>query len=176
MILCNNHCYYSLVTSLDCLFHKQVRYIEQQNVTSRENVSMLSAGLKIFVLEEKLNSREIRERFYSSGKPYLKWAAVKKKKVNENAYDISWLKKFLAVSGYFTVLRRCLRRLALSLVLIYRRCTCDVAAGTAWTTSRTNENMRRRQLEPSQSFTAAMPAKLNSTQLRRNVGGKYWDD
>ena len=72
MILRNNHCYYSLVTSLGFLFHKQVRYVEQQNVTSSENVSMLSAGLKIFVLEEKLNSREIRERFYSSGKPYLK--------------------------------------------------------------------------------------------------------
>ena len=64
----------------------------------------------------------------------------------------------------------------LSLVLIYRRCTCDVAAGSTWTTSRSNENMRRRQLGPSQSFTAGMPAKLNSTQLRRNVGGKYWDD
>ena len=59
MILRNNHCYYSLVTSLGCLFHKQVRYVEQQNVTSSENVSMLSAGLKIFVLEEKLNSREM---------------------------------------------------------------------------------------------------------------------
>ena len=38
----------------------------------------------------------------------------------------------------------------LSLVLI-----CDVAAGTTWATSRTNENMRRRQLEPSQSFSPA---------------------
>ena len=28
-----------------------------------------------------------------------------------------------------------------------------IAAGIAWGTSRTNENMRRRQLEPSQSFT-----------------------
>ena len=63
-----------------------------------------------------------------------------------------------------------------SLVLIYRRGACDVAAGTAWDTSRTNENMRRRQLEPSQSFTAGMPANLNSSQLRRYVGGKYWDD
>ena len=63
-----------------------------------------------------------------------------------------------------------------SLVLIYRRGACDVAAGTAWDTSRTNENMRRRQPEPSQSFTACMPANLNSSQLRRYVGGKYWDD
>ena len=63
-----------------------------------------------------------------------------------------------------------------SLVLIYRRGACDVAAGTAWDTSRTNENMRRRQPEPSQSFTAGMPANLNSSQLRRYVGGKYWDD
>ena len=63
-----------------------------------------------------------------------------------------------------------------SLVLIYRRGACDVAAGTAWDTSRTNENMRRRQLGPSQSFTAGMPANLNSSQLRRYVGGKYWDD
>ena len=52
MILCNNQCHYSLVTSLGCLFHKQVRYVEQQNVTSCENVSMLSASLKIFLLEE----------------------------------------------------------------------------------------------------------------------------
>ena len=63
-----------------------------------------------------------------------------------------------------------------SLVLIYRRCTCNVAAGTAWDTSRTNENMYCRQLEPSQSFTAGMHANLNSSQLRRYVGGKYWDD
>ena len=63
-----------------------------------------------------------------------------------------------------------------SLVLICRRCICDVAAGTAWATSRTNENMRRRQLEPSQSSTAGMPAKLNSSQLRRHAGGKNWDD
>ena len=52
MILCNNHCHYLLVTSLGGLFHKQVRYVEQQNVTSSENVCMLSAGLNIFVLEE----------------------------------------------------------------------------------------------------------------------------
>ena len=64
-----------------------------------------------------------------------------------------------------------------SLILIYRRCTCDVAAGTAWDTSRTNENMHCRQwLEPSQSFTAGMHENLNSGQLCRYVGGKYWDD
>ena len=54
----------------------------------------------------------------------------------------------------------------------------DVAAVTAWATCRTNENMRRRQLEPSQSFTAdmRMPAKLNSSHLHRHAGGKDWDD
>ena len=36
----------------------------------------------------------------------------------------------------------------LSLVLICRRYICDVAAGNAWDTSRTNENMRLWQLEP----------------------------
>ena len=46
------------------------------------------------------------------------------------------------------------------LVLICRLCICDVAAGAAWDISRTNENMRRRQLEPSQSSTAGMPAKF----------------
>ena len=53
---------------------------------------------------------------------------------------------------------------------------CNVAAGTVWATSRTNENMRRQQLEPSQSFTAGMPAKLNSNQLRVHAGDKDWDD
>lgn len=38
---------------------------------------------------------------------------------------------------------------------------CDVATGTASATSQTNENMHCWQLEPSQSFTAGMPAKLN---------------
>ena len=42
--------------------------------------------------------------------------------------------------------------------------------------SRTNENMGRRQLEPSQSFTAVMPAKLSSSQLRRHANDKDWDD
>ena len=51
-----------------------------------------------------------------------------------------------------------------------------VAAGTVWATTRTNENMRRRQLEPSQSFTAGMPAKMNESQLRRHAGYKDWDD
>ena len=61
-------------------------------------------------------------------------------------------------------------------LLTCRRCICDVAVGIAWYTSRTNENMRRRQLEPSQSFTAGMSAKLNLSQLRRHVGGKDWDE
>ena len=47
---------------------------------------------------------------------------------------------------------------------------------TVWATSRTNENMRRRQLQPSQSFTAGMLAKLNSSQLPRHAGDKDWDD
>ena len=51
--------------------------------------------------------------------------------------------------------------------LIRPHISVDVAAGTAWATSRTNENMRRRQPEPSQSFTAGMPTKLNSSHLRR---------
>ena len=42
---------------------------------------------------------------------------------------------------------------------------------TAWDTSRTNQNMRCQQLEPSQSSTAGMPAKLNLSQLLRPVGG-----
>ena len=53
---------------------------------------------------------------------------------------------------------------------------CNVAAGTVWATSRTNEYLRRRQLEPSQSFTAGMPTKLNSSQLWTHAGDKDWDD
>ena len=64
----------------------------------------------------------------------------------------------------------------LYLVLTCCRCICDVAAGTAWATSRTNENMRLRQLEPSQSSTAGMPAKLNLSQRRSHAGSKDWDD
>ena len=55
--------------------------------------------------------------------------------------------------------------LKLSLVLICRRCIYDIATGTAWDTSRTNENLRRRQLEPSQSSTNGIPVKLNLSQL-----------
>ena len=47
-----------------------------------------------------------------------------------------------------------------------RRCIYNVATSTASATSQTNENVHRRQLEPSQSFTAGMPAKLNSSQLK----------
>ena len=63
-----------------------------------------------------------------------------------------------------------------SLVLTYRRCICEVAAGTTWATSRTNENMCHQHLEPSQSFTASMPAKFNFSQLCRHAGGKDWYD
>ena len=38
--------------------------------------------------------------------------------------------------------------------------------GTASATSHKNENMCHRQVEPFQSFTAGMPAKLNSSQLK----------
>ena len=43
------------------------------------------------------------------------------------------------------------------------------AAGTTWATSQTNENMRRQLQESSQSFTAGMPPKLNSSQLRAGM-------
>lgn len=56
--------------------------------------------------------------------------------------------------------------------LIYHRCICDVAAGTAWATSWMNENMHRRQLEPSQRFTTDIPSKLNSSQLHRHAAVK----
>ena len=36
--------------------------------------------------------------------------------------------------------------------------------------------MRHWQLEPSQSSTAGMPAKLNLSQLRRHARGKDWDE
>ena len=52
----------------------------------------------------------------------------------------------------------------------------EVVADTAWTASRANENMRRRQQDPSQNFTPVMSAKLDSNQLRRHAGDKDWDD
>ena len=52
----------------------------------------------------------------------------------------------------------------------------EVVARTAWTASRANENMRRRQQDPSQNFTPGMSAKLDSNQLRRHAGDKDWDD
>ena len=64
----------------------------------------------------------------------------------------------------------------LSLVLICRQCTCVVAASVAWATSWTNENMHRQQLKPSQSFTTGIPAKFNSSQLRRHAGSKDWEE
>ena len=36
--------------------------------------------------------------------------------------------------------------------------------------------MQHRQLEPSQSFTTGMPAKCNSSQLRRHAGSKDWEE
>ena len=61
-----------------------------------------------------------------------------------------------------------------SLVLICRRCICEVATGNTWATSRTNENMCYQRLEPSQSFTVSMPGKFNFSQLRRYACGKDW--
>ena len=63
----------------------------------------------------------------------------------------------------------------LSLVLICRRTTCDIAIGTAWDTVQTYENIRRRQQQPSQAFTADVPAKLNSSQLHRLADVKACD-
>jgi len=54
-----------------------------------------------------------------------------------------------------------------SLVLICHQTTCDIAAGTAWNTVPTYENICRRQQQPLQAFIADVPAKLNSRQLRR---------
>ena len=62
--------------------------------------------------------------------------------------------------------------LKLSLVLICHRCICDIATGTAWDTSWTNENLHHQQLEPSHSSTNGIPAKLNLSQLCRHAGGK----
>ena len=61
-------------------------------------------------------------------------------------------------------------------VLICCRCICDIATGTAWDTSWTNENLCCRQLKPSQSSTTGTPAKLNLSQLCRHAGGKDWDN
>ena len=63
----------------------------------------------------------------------------------------------------------------LSLVLICRWTTCDVATSTAWDTFLTYENMCCRQQQPSQAFTADVPAKLNSSQLRRLAGVRACD-
>ena len=58
--------------------------------------------------------------------------------------------------------------------------SADVAAGTAWATSRTNENMRRRQLEPSQSFTAELYCRVTFAGIEAvktgmtNVAGHFY--
>ena len=49
------------------------------------------------------------------------------------------------------------------------------AAGTAWDTVPKYENIRRRQQQLSQAFTADVPAELNSGQLRRLAGVKACD-
>ena len=58
--------------------------------------------------------------------------------------------------------------------------SADVAAGTAWATSRTNENMCRRQLEPSQSFTAELYCRVTFAGIEAvktgmtNVAGHFY--
>ena len=68
----------------------------------------------------------------------------------------------------------------LSLVLICRRCICDVAAGNTWDTFRTNQNMRLRQLEPGIAELYrrhAWEVELESlSQRRSHAGGKDWDE
>ena len=51
------------------------------------------------------------------------------------------------------------------------RTTCDTVAGTAWDTVPTNNNICRWQQQPPQAFAVNVPAKMNSSQLRRHVGG-----
>ena len=46
---------------------------------------------------------------------------------------------------------------------------CDIAAGTACDTTSTNEDITPSAQETSQVFTAGMPAKANSGQLRRHA-------
>ena len=61
-----------------------------------------------------------------------------------------------------------------SLVLICRQSTCDMAAGTACDTSPTYKDTSPPATRNIAVFTAGMPAKLNSIQLRRHTGGKDW--
>ena len=62
----------------------------------------------------------------------------------------------------------------LILELICRRSTCDIAVGTACDTSPTYEGIFLPATRNIAVFTAGMPAKLNSSQLRRHAGGKDW--
>ena len=59
----------------------------------------------------------------------------------------------------------------LSLVLICRRCTCDMAVGSAWDTVPIWEHKWPATLVIP-VFIAGMPAKLIRVQLRRHAGGK----
>ena len=52
----------------------------------------------------------------------------------------------------------------------YLRCSRRYRLSYLLPTSRTNENKRRWLLQPSQSFTAGMPAELHSSQLRCIAG------
>ena len=55
---------------------------------------------------------------------------------------------------------------------VFRQSTCDVAADTACDTTPTYENITPPARETSQVFTAGMPVKSNSCQLRRHAGGE----
>ena len=63
---------------------------------------------------------------------------------------------------------------ALILVLICRRSACDIAVGIACDTSPTYEDIILPANRNIAVFNAGMPAKLNSSQLRRHAGGKDW--
>ena len=71
--------------------------------------------------------------------------------------------------------RENLQESVLSLVLIFRRTICDIAAGTAWITVPTYENILLRQQQTSQAFTPAaceVELKINCAGCRRK--GLRW--
>ena len=96
---------------------------------------------------------------FSQGRGYLRYltAGSNEETVTEHMFPVS-------------TLHAC----ALILVLIYRRSTCDIAVGTACDTSPTYEDIILPATRNIAVFTAGMPAKLNSSQLRRHAGGKDW--
>ena len=63
----------------------------------------------------------------------------------------------------------------LSLVLLCRRSTCDIATGTACDTVPIWEQ-KSPATETMSAFTSGMPAKSNSSQLRRRARSTDWHD